>query len=74
MIEPIYVCDGIPGHEIDLVFDAELEDPSLYGTEFEAIENDGQIFHSTWKSLEEIQKEGRPLFPEGLQEKLQSGG
>ena len=69
-LENIYVCDGIPGHEIDLIFDAKLQDPSLYGKEMNAVENDGKIFHSMWKSLEEIKEEGRPLFPEGLPEKL----
>jgi 8-oxo-dGTP pyrophosphatase MutT (NUDIX family) len=73
-LESLYVCDGVAGHEIDLVFDAKLEDPSLYGKEFDAIENDGKVFHSMWKSLEEIQSEGRSLYPEGLPEKLHDRG
>ena len=71
-LESIYECDGVPGHEIDLVFDAKLEESSLYGKEIDAIENDGKIFHSSWKSLEEMKREGRPLYPEGLPEKLQN--
>lgn len=69
-LESIYVCDGIPGHEIDLVFDAKLENPSLYGKEFDAVENDGKVFHCTWMSLEEINDFGRSLYPDGLSELL----
>ena len=64
-LESLFVCDGVPGHEIDRRY------PSLYGKEFNAVENDGQVFHSMWKSLEEIQQDGRPLYPNGLPEKLQ---
>lgn len=70
-LENIFVHDGEPWHEIVQVYDAKLEDPSLYGKEIDAVENDGKTFHCMWKSLDEIREEGRPLYPDGLPEKLQ---
>ena len=70
-LENIFICDGIPGHEIVQVFDAKLEDTSLYGKDLDAVEDNGVVFHCMWKSLEEIRAEGRPLYPDGLPEKLQ---
>ena len=70
-LENIFVCDGKPDHQIILVFDAKLEDKSLYGKTLEAIEDNGEKFSASWKSLHEIQQEGRPLYPDGLPEKLQ---
>ncbi len=70
-LENIFVCDGIPGHEIVQVYDAKLENESLYGKEIDGFEENGEILHCMWKSVEEIQAEGRPLYPEGLPEKLQ---
>jgi len=73
-LESLYECNGVPEHEIDLIFDAKLEVPSLYGKEIDVVENDGKTFHSMWKSLEEMKEEGRSLYPNGLPEKLQQSG
>ena len=70
-IENIYTYIGDPGHEIVLVYEAKLEETSLYGKEMDAVEDNGLTFHVVWKSLEDIKKEGRPLYPDGLPEKLQ---
>ena len=70
-LENIFVHDGKHWHEIAQVYKAKLEDKSLYGKEMEAVEDNGVIFHCLWKSLEEIKKEGRPLYPDGLPEKIQ---
>jgi len=70
-LENIYKYNGEPGHEIVQVYEAKLEDSSLHGKDIEAVEDNGQTFHCVWKSLEEIKREGRPLYPDGLPEKLQ---
>ncbi len=70
-LENIFVCDGKPDHQIILVFDAKLEDTSLYGKILEAIEDNGEKFPAFWKSLHEIEQEGKPLYPDGLPEILQ---
>jgi ADP-ribose pyrophosphatase YjhB (NUDIX family) len=84
MIENMFENPMGLGHEIVLVFEADLVDKSLYsqtkiiGCEAE-IENSflygaGPItlkFH--WKSLEEMKQEGFPLYPEGVDKLLTQG-
>ncbi|MFX0042355.1 MAG: NUDIX hydrolase [Candidatus Hodarchaeota archaeon] len=68
MFENIFTYEGEMGHEIVLVFDATLIDSSLYGKTLIVQEDDeNQIeFNAYWKSLEEIKRENRPLYPDGL--------
>ncbi len=44
-LENIFICDGLPGHEIVQIYEAKLEDTALYGQEMDAVEDNGQIFH-----------------------------
>jgi 8-oxo-dGTP pyrophosphatase MutT (NUDIX family) len=72
------------GHEIVLVYEADLFDKSLYSQKkmigIEAdVENtllfgEGPItLKFYWKSLEEMKQEGLPLYPEGVDKLLTQG-
>ena len=65
-LENIFVYNGLPGHEIVLVYDGELSDPGLYERGvLHAQEDDGVPFRALWKPLVEFGP-GAPLYPEGL--------
>ncbi|HEX8598438.1 MAG TPA: NUDIX hydrolase [Chloroflexia bacterium] len=65
-LENIFVYNGLPGHEIMLVYDAEFVDATLYEQgELNAHEDDGVPFRALWKPLSEFGP-GAPLYPEGL--------
>ncbi len=69
-LENIFVYNGLPGHEIMLVYDGELADATLYEQEeLNAQEDDGVPFHALWKPLSEFGP-GAPLYPQGLLELL----
>jgi 8-oxo-dGTP pyrophosphatase MutT (NUDIX family) len=69
-LENIFVYNGLPGHEIMLLYDGELADSSLYERgELHAQEDDGVPFRALWKPLAEFGP-GAPLYPEGLKELL----
>ena len=73
-IENIYDFKDDIGHEIVLVYEADFVDKSLYNKEkIEGLETEMDppipmvLF---WKTLEEIDKEGLPLYPDRLRELL----
>jgi len=70
MLENIYTIVGQRAHQIVLVYDGCLSDPSLY--EKEAIQGDelGQPFTAVWKRLDEFGPGKSPLYPDGLLELL----
>lgn len=73
-LENLFTCEGKPGHEIVLIFDAVFTDPTLYqqpllhGREADAAT---EAFTAEWKSLEELANGSVRLVPEGLMEFLQ---
>lgn len=70
-LENIFVYNGLPGHEIVLVYDGELTDATLYDQqELAASEDDGMPFRALWKPLDEFGS-SVPLYPDGLTELLQ---
>lgn len=71
-LENIFVYNGLPGHEIMLVYDGELADAALYEQkELNAQEDDGVPFRALRKGMEEFGP-GAPLYPNGLLELLQA--
>ena len=68
VLENIFIYEGQQGHEIVFVFDAQLTDKSLYKLdEIDGYEQEANIrFKAKWLSLEEIEKSGGRLVPEGL--------
>ncbi|MHC5056548.1 MAG: NUDIX hydrolase [Planctomycetota bacterium] len=75
-IESIFTFDGEPGHEIMIVYEADLEDESLYAREvIEGRESQGEPITARWMPLEGFEREGAPpLYPEGLIGLLGSAG
>lgn len=73
-IENIFKVQDEIGHEIVLVYEADLTDKSFYekkiieGLETEVNPPLSMVVY--WKSIEEIETEGVPLYPEGLRELL----
>ena len=61
-IETIFTCDGQPGHEIVMVYDGRLADPSLYEKDcLDGCEEGGLRFKAYWKSLAELGDGEPPL-------------
>ena len=70
-LENIFTYNGETGHEIVLVFDAQLTDPTLYSYEvIEAIEDSDLPFRAVWKSLNEFGPGRDLLYPDGLLDRL----
>jgi len=64
--ENIFVCDGQRGHEIILLYEATLADPSLYEQETLEVHEESEIVPARWMPLREFQEGGPPLYPDGL--------
>ena len=65
--ENIFVCDGIKGHEIVLIFEARFREQCFYQkNEMNAVEDNGEAFKAVWKGLNDFD-EGHRLVPEGLE-------
>ncbi len=71
-VENIFTFNGVPGHEIVLVYDGALEDSGQYD---QAVivgkEANGEEIRAMWKSLDEFGAGKSILYPEGLKEMLE---
>ncbi len=68
--ENIFTCDGQRGHEIILLYEATLADPSFYERETLKVHEGNETLMARWMSLREFQEGGSPLYPDGLLELL----
>lgn len=74
-LENMFTFNGVPGHEIVLVYDAAFVDRALYeqaaipGRE-DALDED---FLAVWKRLDEFGPGHPPLYPDGLLDLLWRG-
>lgn len=67
-LENIFTCEGVPGHQIVLVYTANFSDHSfLKKSDFLANE-DGAPFVAKWINLAEFISGRRILYPHGLAE------
>ncbi len=73
-IENVFTYDGQVGHEIVLLYEAEIADRSLYDQECLVAQDEGQPIHVLWKHLDELTDAGPPLYPDGLYELLMREG
>ena len=68
-LENLFTCDGRPGHEIVLLYDAAFADrtlydrPVLHGHEEGAVQ---EAFTAEWRTLEDLEAGPARLVPEGL--------
>lgn len=66
-VENIFTFNGIPGHEIVMIYDGTLQDPAAYQQEMIAgTEAHGEAFRALWKTLDEFGPGGAILYPDGL--------
>ena len=67
-VENIFTFDGEPGHEIVMVYEADLADASLYEREeIAGRESQGEPIKARWMPLRGFRHENAPpLYPEGL--------
>jgi len=71
-LENIFVYEGRRGHEIVLVYDGRLVDPSLYTRETIQGDESGHHFKAVWKRLDEFDPGGSPVYPDGLLELIEA--
>jgi 8-oxo-dGTP pyrophosphatase MutT (NUDIX family) len=70
-LENIFTFERRPGHEIVLVYEAELVDERLYSSEeLTGHEESGAPFTVVWKPLAMFRAGEAPLYPTGLLELL----
>jgi 8-oxo-dGTP pyrophosphatase MutT (NUDIX family) len=70
VVENLFVFEGLPGHEIVLLYEAELADPSLYAREvFTGVEVRPKI--GTWRDLDDSENDV-PLYPPGLADRIRA--
>jgi ADP-ribose pyrophosphatase YjhB (NUDIX family) len=66
--ENIFSYEGIPGHEIVLVYEVRFIDTSLYlQKEIDIVESGQVIGQAVWRSIDEIIREGAKLYPVGIE-------
>jgi len=71
-LENIFTYNGLPGHELVLVFDGEFLDKSIYQCEFiPGVESNGHQFRAKWLDVESFSA-ALPLYPHGLVEMLRA--
>ena len=71
-VENIFHFNGMPGHEIVMIYDGALKDSGLYDQDvIVGKEVNGDIFRALWKSLDEFESGRLILYPTGLVELLQ---
>ena len=69
-IETIFTCDGHPGHEYVVIFDATFEDETLYDLPALPLFEECWGGEARWLDLSEPLS--TPLYPEGLEELLRA--
>lgn len=69
-LENIFTCNGARGHEIVLLYEATLAEPSLYERETFEVHEENETLTARWMPLRIFQKDGPPLYPDGLLELL----
>ncbi|MBU1750352.1 MAG: NUDIX hydrolase [Chloroflexi bacterium] len=69
-IENVFTYNNQPGHEIVLVYEACLADPTLYQVESVIGDDNGSELVVVWKSIDHFRAGQSPLYPTGLLELL----
>lgn len=73
-LENIFHFNGVPGHEIIMIYDGALKDSQLYeGAEIVGKDADGEEIRSVWKDMNEFGEGKDILYPTGLAELLAQG-
>lgn len=65
MVENLFTFDGVPGHEIVLVYDATFADPQRYEQRSFVGDEGGMPFTAQWLPPSAFNKV-TPIYPEGI--------
>ena len=81
VLENIFECDGLPGHQIMFIFAAEFADRSRYGQDsMPAVERGigpnapTDQFEAIWLDLSRVESGEKILYPEGLSDLIMGRG
>jgi ADP-ribose pyrophosphatase YjhB (NUDIX family) len=67
VVENIFQCDGIAGHEIMFIYRTDFTETHYYQDKaFSITESDGEVFEASWESIQDILDGKIRLVPEGL--------
>src|SRR5579859_468622 len=70
-LESVFTFDGLPGHEIALVYEGAFLDQSAYHQpNLLGAEDDGTPITAVWKPLDDFRSDTAILYPAGLLELL----
>jgi 8-oxo-dGTP pyrophosphatase MutT (NUDIX family) len=70
VVENIFTLEGLAGHEIIFLFEAELQDRALYDVDkLRAHEHGAGDFDALWKPLADFEA-GEILYPPGIEDYL----
>ncbi len=72
MLENMFIYDAKPGHEIVLIYQADFEDPEIYGAASVLCRDDDGEFPAYWIPLADFETGRAVLYPEGLLDLLAS--
>ena len=74
MLENLFVLDGEQGHEIVLLYEADLEDEALYDRcPIWGQEDDGSPIRAVWKPMSDFTSGRSRLVPKGILAMLDAG-
>jgi len=69
IVENIFSCDGVTGHEIDYIYPARFTDPDFYNRRTYSLREDsGETFDAVWIEIEDCLNGIYRLVPEELLE------
>ncbi len=74
VLENIFIYEGVPGHELVFVYDATLNDATLYSKSILDGDEEGYPFKAHWQPLADFAPGRSILYPEGLYQLLTGSG
>jgi 8-oxo-dGTP pyrophosphatase MutT (NUDIX family) len=67
VLENIFICDGVQGHEIDYIYPSTFTDPRfLYRKSYTLIEDTSEVLEALWVNREQFLNGNLRLVPESL--------
>jgi len=67
VLENIFTCDGIPGHEIVFLYPARFSDTTYAKHQiYPLVEANGAIYEASWINIDDFLNNTLRLVPEGL--------
>ncbi|MFW2057419.1 NUDIX domain-containing protein [Acinetobacter haemolyticus] len=71
VLENLFIFDGLSGHEIVFVYEAEFANLKQYQQhEIKGCETDGSTYVARWLSRKQIERNQYPVYPKGIEQWL----